>query len=64
MDSMSLIAGMDFNKIGGKMKDKCVYCGKETQYEKETPIQQRKYYIEGAGQLCPLCFIEIYGYKE
>jgi len=42
------------------MKDKCVVCGKETQYDKDTPIKDRSYYVEGGGQLCPLCFIETY----
>ena len=43
-----------------KSKDKCVVCGKPTIYDKDTPIYERNCYVEGAGQLCPLCFIEIY----
>ena len=35
------------------MKDKCVLCGKETPYDKETPIDKRRGYIEGCGQTCP-----------
>lgn len=41
-------------------KDKCVMCGKETQYDENTPIKYREYYVEGAGQLCPLCFTDTY----
>ena len=42
-------------------KEYCVKCGKETPYTKDVPIDQRDCYIEGAGQLCDDCFIEIYG---
>ena len=42
------------------MKDKCVSCGKETEYEKGTPVDFRMCYIEGAGQLCPKCYKRIY----
>ena len=37
------------------MKDCCVLCGKETQYDKETPVNLRKHYVEGVGQLCDHC---------
>lgn len=37
-------------------KDKCVLCGKATEYEKETPVDERLYYVEGAGQLCAECY--------
>ena len=43
-----------------EQKDKCVMCGKETQYDKDTPIHYRHCYVEGAGQLCPLCFTKVY----
>jgi hypothetical protein len=32
--------------------DKCVVCGRVTQYHHTTPIDQRIGYIEGAGQTC------------
>ena len=35
------------------MIDKCVLCGRETPYDKETPIDKRRGYIEGCGQTCP-----------
>lgn len=38
------------------MKELCVRCGKETEYLISTPIEVRKYFIEGAGQLCPECW--------
>lgn len=47
--------------MGKEEKDKCVHCGKETEYVKNTPVDARLHYIEGAGQLCPACYIQIYG---
>jgi hypothetical protein len=41
-------------------KDSCVVCGKETEYTKDTHIDLREYYIEGAGQLCEECYVSIY----
>jgi hypothetical protein len=37
------------------MKDKCILCGTETQYDQSTHIDMRVGYIEGAGQLCTSC---------
>ena len=37
------------------MKDACVLCGRETKYDRETPVHLRKYYVDGAGQLCDDC---------
>ena len=42
------------------MKDKCNCCGVETPYDKETHIDNRIGYIEGAGQLCLDCYDKIY----
>jgi len=41
-------------------KDCCVSCGAETEYSKETHVNLRKYYVEGAGQLCEKCYRRIY----
>jgi len=38
-------------------KDYCLLCGKETIYDFTTPISQRVFYMEGAGQLCRECYI-------
>ena len=40
------------------MKDKCVICHKETQYDELDHIDMRYYYIEGCGQLCAKCYNE------
>lgn len=39
-------------------RDRCVVssCNKETIYDKSIPINQRQFYVEGAGQLCESCF--------
>jgi hypothetical protein len=37
-------------------KDKCIYCGEESDYDYETHIHLRVGYIEGAGQLCRKCY--------
>jgi uncharacterized protein YlaI len=38
------------------MKEKCVICGVETPYDRETHIDQRLYYVEGCGQMCEDCY--------
>lgn len=36
-------------------KDKCIKCGKDTPYDYETHVDNRMWYVEGAGQLCASC---------
>lgn len=45
-------------------KDKCVICGQETAYDFKTPITQRAFYVEGAGQLCRGCFQKLYSERK
>jgi len=40
--------------------DKCVCCSKETEYSVNEHINNRKYYVEGSGQLCKSCWNHIY----
>ena len=42
------------------MNEKCVRCGKETEYAINTPVDIRRWYIEGSGQLCQDCFQLLY----
>lgn len=42
------------------MKEICVLCGKESIYDKDTHIDRRYFYVEGAGQLCRECYDKIY----
>ena len=45
-------------------KDKCVYCGCETEYSVNEHIDYRMFYVEGAGQLCKECWDKIYDKKK
>jgi len=36
-------------------------CGQMTDVRKDTPIDQRNHYVEGAGQFLPAHFAELYG---
>lgn len=38
--------------------------GCDTGIPKDTPISSRKYYIQGGGQLCNKCYIELYVHKS
>ena len=40
--------------------EKCVLCGKETQYPRHMHIDFRENYVEGVGQLCTECANKIY----
>jgi hypothetical protein len=40
--------------------DFCVSCGIDTGVHKETHIDHRPFYIEGAGQMCKTCYDNIY----
>lgn len=41
----------------GEEKEICIRasCGAETAYSRDTPIDRRHHYVEGAGQLCDKC---------
>ena len=43
------------------MNELCIRCNSPTPYDQSTPITLRRYYVEGSGQLCPLCYQELYG---
>ena len=40
--------------------EKCVRCGKETQNDESTPVMERRYFVEGSGQLCEECWRRVY----
>ena len=40
--------------------EKCVSCGINTGYSINDHVDSRKTYVDGAGQLCSDCFIEVY----
>ena len=43
-----------------KNLDSCVICNVETSYGISTHVDERNYYIQGAGQLCEKCHFELY----
>jgi len=45
------------------MKDNCVVCGKETEWEEQEVIHNRRCYVEGVGQLCDDCYLDVYPYE-
>ena len=47
-----------------EQKELCIRCGKPTPYHPDTPITIRRYYVEGAGQLCEECWLKQYGEVE
>lgn len=48
--------------MGGKVdvKECCVRCGAETEYLISTPIDLRRWYVEGSGQLCEECWLKLW----
>lgn len=42
------------------MIEKCIHCNKPTPYDINYPITQRRYYIDGSGQLCQSCYEVLY----
>lgn len=42
------------------MKELCIRCGKETEYDVHTPVNIRRFYIDGSEQLCEECWRELY----
>ena len=51
-------------KQTGSEVEHCVVCGKLTEYRKDTPIDKRERYVEGAGQLCHECYRKIFLNKD
>ena len=55
-------------KSDKKPKDKafesCVLCHRRTDVPRGTPIEKRRHYIEGAGQLCGACWQKTYGKEK
>lgn len=39
--------------------ERCVSCFADTGIPKDMPVEKRKHYIVGCGQLCPDCYAKI-----
>ena len=46
-------------KLINSEKEVCVLCGKITDIHISMPIEERKYYVLGVGQLCRECHKEL-----
>ena len=44
--------------------DCCILCGRKTGYTRETPVDKRIGYVEGAGQLYRDCYMDTYQTKR
>ena len=44
--------------------DKCVSCGEVTEYAEMDHVLARNFYVEGAGQLCQVCYDGFYHYER
>ena len=40
--------------------EKCLICGCMTRYKRNVPIDNRAFYVKGCGQLCEICYCDIY----
>jgi 5-methylcytosine-specific restriction endonuclease McrA len=43
--------------------DKCVMCGELTEYAEMDHINARRFYIDGRGHLCQVCFDDEHNYE-
>lgn len=48
------------NQLKHNEFEHCTKCNSITEVEKDTPIEERVMYVEGSGQLCKICYYEIY----
>lgn len=39
--------------------ERCVSCFADTGIPKDMPVEKRKHYVMGCGQLCPNCYAKI-----
>ena len=42
--------------LNRQVKEKCIFCKKDTEYNTCKPIHMRYFYVEGCGQLCGKCY--------
>ena len=45
---------------GATLIENCIRCGRPTPYNQSTPVDIRKWYVDGSGQLCEQCFSQLY----
>ena len=57
---LSASATREVRQMPDNYNEKCVCCGKDSGVPHGTPIAERKYYIQGSGQLCGSCYYKLY----
>ncbi len=57
----SIIQIMDLQTMSEDDFETCICCGELTKVRKDTPVEARACYVEGAGQLRGECYLKIYG---
>ena len=60
---MNVVGAMPTTPLYNSM-EKCVRCGKETAYQVSTPVDLRRWYVEGSGQLCETCWRKVYEHNR
>jgi len=45
------------------MKDNCVICDEKTEWDEKEVIHNRRCYVEGVGQLCDDCYLDVYPHE-
>lgn len=38
----------------------CIRCGRATEYDVNMPVEMRRWYVEGSGQLCEACWNKLW----
>lgn len=61
---MSILKDEWVKKTNNYELEECILCKKETDVPKDMHIDLRKNYVEGAGQLCPGCYLKLYDTRE
>ena len=55
---------LQFKLASTERMERCVLCGRVTDVPVSRPVAERTHYVDGAGELCPACFAEVYGVSE
>ena len=61
---MKLCSSAEMGKWEPMVREICVRCGQATAYDINTPIEMRRWYVEGAGQLCEECWYKLWPTTE
>ena len=47
------------NSVTHRKTERCVLCGCDTGISFYTDVMRRQWYVEGVGQLCKSCFVDV-----